>query len=101
MKHILLLNLMASAVLKTLLAVIVFAVIMYEYTHAATSFHKGLTPEVSKFEALRASYNDPTTKIYRCSEVAITENGSFKNLPNSRKNDFVDKSKGKADEKSN
>lgn len=59
---------------------------------AEQTFHKSITPPISKYEAMRIALDSPNTVLYKCSQVAITEKATFKNIPASGKNDFVDKS---------
>lgn len=44
---------------------------------------------ISKFEAMRVSFNNPKATLYKCSAVKITEKGTLKNIPATGSNNFV------------
>jgi hypothetical protein len=44
---------------------------------------------ITKFEAMRVSFNNPKATIYKCAPVRITEKGTLKNIPASGSNNFV------------
>lgn len=76
--------------MRSLIAILVLGSIS---ANAEPTFHKTLTAPMTKFEAMREAFNNPSTTLFKCQEVGITEKASFKALPTSR-NNFVDQAKG-------
>jgi uncharacterized membrane protein len=50
---------------------------------------------ITKAQALREALSNPSTVIYKCNAVMVTEKATFKNIPNSGANNFISAPKTK------
>ncbi len=76
--------------MKTYLSIMALALAFTACESKAETYHKSQPANpITKFEAMRASFNDPSVSIFKCSEVRITEKGTLKNVPSSGNNNFI------------